>query len=242
MKLPCKVVEDLLPLHYDGVCSQESKELVKAHLNDCPQCSRVLKDLQFEANRSEIAGEDLGLLKRIASEWKKSKRSSLKKGICITLAALLLVTAVLVSVWYFSYAKYYFQMADKMEPTPDHDDYFTSSHYCVESDGYRYELWLPIVLSDCGFARVMDDNGMVMFIYPGVGGDVDVSVVLTYGSGSFIKVWLNSDLTPNYEDHKVPVRTDSEKELILDLLDEKRNEIIDMLDAIHKQWGIQYLN
>lgn len=242
MKLPCKVVEDMLPLYYDGVCSQESKELVESHLIDCPQCSRVFKDLHYEINRSKETAEDLRPLKKIAGEWKKSNRSALKKGICITLVAVLLVVTVLVGVWYFGYAKFYFQMVDIMEPTSDNDSFFTSSNYCIVRDGYRYEVWLPIVLSDSGFARVINENGMVMFIYPGVGGDVDVSVVLTYGTSSFIKVWLNPDLTPNYEEHKVPVRTDAEKELIQNLLNEKRGEIIDMFDAIRNFWGIRYIN
>ena len=32
MKLPCKVIEDMLPMYYDKVCSQESAALVEEHL------------------------------------------------------------------------------------------------------------------------------------------------------------------------------------------------------------------
>ena len=79
MKLPCKVIEDMLPLYYDGVCSQETTDLVMTHLNDCPQCSRVFHELHFEINCSEESTEDLQPLKKIAFEWKKSNRSSLKR-------------------------------------------------------------------------------------------------------------------------------------------------------------------
>ena len=35
MSLPCKVVEDLLPLYHDGVCSEESRILVEEHIQTC---------------------------------------------------------------------------------------------------------------------------------------------------------------------------------------------------------------
>lgn len=242
MKLPCKVIQDMLPMYYDGVCSQESRELVESHLSECQQCNRIYQDIQYEMHYADLSTEDLKPLKKIANEWKKSKRASLKKGACIALAAVFMLTVALVAVWYFSYAGFYYQMTDKMEPTSNNDQFFTSSDYALEKDGYRYEVWLPILLSDSGFARVMNDDGMVMFLYPGVGGDLEISVVLTHGTNSFIKVWLNPDLTPNYDAHKVPVRTDAEKVLIQNLLVERHNEITAMLEAIYDLWGIQYVH
>lgn len=38
MNLSCDVVMDLLPLYIDGLASQESGDLVKAHLRTCPDC------------------------------------------------------------------------------------------------------------------------------------------------------------------------------------------------------------
>lgn len=37
-KLPCGVVEDLLPLYIDGLCGEETKALVAEHLKNCPAC------------------------------------------------------------------------------------------------------------------------------------------------------------------------------------------------------------
>lgn len=45
-KLPCDVVQDLLPLYVDGVCSADSRQLVEAHLTDCADCRAMLADLQ----------------------------------------------------------------------------------------------------------------------------------------------------------------------------------------------------
>ena len=42
MKTNCKVIEDLLPLYIDEVCSDESKRLVEEHLEECDACSAKL--------------------------------------------------------------------------------------------------------------------------------------------------------------------------------------------------------
>ena len=38
MKLTCDIVQDLLPLYEDGICSPDSRAAVEAHLKTCPRC------------------------------------------------------------------------------------------------------------------------------------------------------------------------------------------------------------
>lgn len=241
MKLPCDIIEDMLPIYYDSVCSKESSEMIEAHLKECPACSAILSNLNVEFDIGKKKFDDISPLNKIVRKWKKSNQISMKKGVCITLSVLLLIASVLIGVWYFGYAKYYFHMANKMEQTPDEDAFFTSSDYTVERDGYRYEVWLPMVLSNSGFVRVMNENGLVMFLYPEYGGNIEVSIMLRDEEGTYIKVWLNTDLSPNYEEHTVPPRTDAEKNKIQKLLTEMEADIIDMFNGIHDIWGIQYL-
>lgn len=42
MKFDCKVIEDLLPLYCDNVCSNESRKLVEEHLLECKTCQAQL--------------------------------------------------------------------------------------------------------------------------------------------------------------------------------------------------------
>ena len=42
MKIPCKIIEDLLPLYKDDVCSAESKKVVAKHLDECEKCRRLI--------------------------------------------------------------------------------------------------------------------------------------------------------------------------------------------------------
>ena len=41
MKVTCKVIQDLLPLYVDGVCSPDTAALVEEHLKDCASCQEA---------------------------------------------------------------------------------------------------------------------------------------------------------------------------------------------------------
>lgn len=38
MKYPCNLIQDLIPLYLDGVCSNESSKIIEIHLNECAEC------------------------------------------------------------------------------------------------------------------------------------------------------------------------------------------------------------
>lgn len=46
MTLPCKIIEDLLPLYADGVCSEETRRAVESHLRECAACQSLLAQAQ----------------------------------------------------------------------------------------------------------------------------------------------------------------------------------------------------
>ena len=51
MKYSCKIIEDLLPIYIDNVCSEESRQLVEEHLSQCSKCRTLMQSisgLQFE--------------------------------------------------------------------------------------------------------------------------------------------------------------------------------------------------
>ena len=41
----CEIINDLLPLYVDGVCSEETKKEVEEHLKTCPACRKVYHDM-----------------------------------------------------------------------------------------------------------------------------------------------------------------------------------------------------
>ena len=46
MNKNCEIVQDLLPLYIDDVCSETSREMIREHLSGCPDCTKLLKQMQ----------------------------------------------------------------------------------------------------------------------------------------------------------------------------------------------------
>ena len=45
-KQSCNIVQDLLPLYIDEACSEESREMVEAHLKECEACREVFEQMK----------------------------------------------------------------------------------------------------------------------------------------------------------------------------------------------------
>lgn len=75
MKLSCQIVQDLLPLYEDEVCSEDSREAVQAHLCECEACrslcSQALPRMISEDRPQEEAAVKQGLSK-IRRRWRLS--------------------------------------------------------------------------------------------------------------------------------------------------------------------------
>lgn len=73
MKLSCKVIEDMLPMYYDKVCSADTAALVEEHLRNCPNCSRVLTELRGDIEIPIEKPDDIRPLKKLQKSYKKMK-------------------------------------------------------------------------------------------------------------------------------------------------------------------------
>jgi hypothetical protein len=82
----CEIVEDLLPLYVDGVCSQESRNLVSQHTAECASCRGKLA--QLENHTVETTLHDQGKQVVLRHE-KAAKRKSVQVG--IIMSAILMV-------------------------------------------------------------------------------------------------------------------------------------------------------
>lgn len=232
MKLPCTVIEDMLPLYIDGICADETEALVEEHLCQCPKCCDMMEKMRTTMALPEEP-ENLKPLQAIQKQWEKSKRTALQKGICLALAALVLVVSVLSGVWYGSYGKYYYRIAQHMDPVPEEAVDMGSADGMKEIGGYRIGVWIPPVLSNSGFIRVTAENGRVLFVYPQVGGGYEYRVSVLEDQNHSYFIWLYDDLTANYEDHPLPARTESERARIDQLLVEQKEEIQAILAAVN---------
>lgn len=88
---PCEVIEDLMPLYIDEVCSASSKELVTKHLENCGKCHKKYMAMK----NSELVADEAIELEH--SYFKKFKRQmQIKELLGISLIWLLWLGGI----WY----------------------------------------------------------------------------------------------------------------------------------------------
>ena len=81
-EISCNIIEDLLPLYYDNVCSEESRRLVEDHLSGCVQCREMLTTIKSEVE-VPLVMDEAETIKRIAKKWKADKVTSFLQGGCV---------------------------------------------------------------------------------------------------------------------------------------------------------------
>ena len=91
MTVNCEVVQDLLALYHDGVCSKTSREMVEAHLQECEVCKKMLADMDEDIMPEAL--EEAKPLVSIQIKWNKEKRKVFLKGLAIA-SCLFLILAV----------------------------------------------------------------------------------------------------------------------------------------------------
>lgn len=96
MRLPCEVIEDLLALYHDDVCSEQTKEIVEEHLTQCDSCKEKLNQIEEELKFPKQDYEAVDTLKKI----KKKVKIKEIRGILITVAILVVFMTVFYQLQY----------------------------------------------------------------------------------------------------------------------------------------------
>lgn len=111
----CGIIQDLLPLYHDGVCSPESRAEVEEHLKTCPDCRAVLAAMDAPLPEVEkVAADDVAAVKQLSGAWKRDKRRAWWKGALIAAA----VCALLAGLWAAATQLYVFPVdPEKIEIT-----------------------------------------------------------------------------------------------------------------------------
>ena len=80
MKTSCKIIEDLLPMYHDGICSEESSALIEEHLRECPNCSQILASLRGEIQlEKDMPADDLKPLEEIQQQIEQTKQNPYRR-------------------------------------------------------------------------------------------------------------------------------------------------------------------
>lgn len=88
MKYACNLIKDLLPLYHDEVCSEESKQAVEEHFEECQDCQEYYKKLN-ESDIVELASFDEKMEEKKVESLKKVRRKLRKRDILFAIVAVL---------------------------------------------------------------------------------------------------------------------------------------------------------
>lgn len=87
MKIKCDVIEDLLPLYIDEICSNESKIIIEEHLKECKLCNN-----KFMIQKGELIVDDDDIKENLKS---KEPFKKIWKSQMISLIAMLFIIPLL---------------------------------------------------------------------------------------------------------------------------------------------------
>jgi len=156
MSMQCKIIEDLLPLYHDSVCSAESRQMVEEHLSQCEACRHLLDQIDGEII-SPAKDTDMKILKGISKEVRKGRKKAFITGISITLAVVLLLFIGASAWWYCHEYAYYSAFAEEGKAaastyeTEKKESLQQENNYVWCDDTYQYHVVVPNFLSDNGF-------------------------------------------------------------------------------------------
>lgn len=78
MKYQCDLVQDLLPLYQDHICSEASRQIVEEHLQECEKCSGTAKQMQDVSLENQLTDERNVVL---SAHRKQENRKSVMIGV-----------------------------------------------------------------------------------------------------------------------------------------------------------------
>ena len=128
MKLPCYLVQDLLPLYKDHVCDEQTSADVAEHLSDCAACSALLAEMDAPPQETAVQEEQAAEAAEALSTVKKNLRAQQVK---ITLAA---VGGLLALICAFFGWRYW--MMHSYVDLPVEDLVVEETHEVLPSDSY----------------------------------------------------------------------------------------------------------
>lgn len=94
MDVTCNVIEDLLPLYADGICSEDTRTIIEHHVAVCPECREKLEAMTAKLEKNEKKA-------KIDNPFKKVKNHYLRL-VTVTLLVCAVIIVPLVGVWYLS--------------------------------------------------------------------------------------------------------------------------------------------
>ena len=237
--LPCNVIIDLLPLYNEGGCSEESRQIVEEHLQNCENCRELCGNIPIPVKEDPPKPSESETFRKISRKLKKSRYSKL---ISTVLCVFLVGLTILTGAWYYTTYLPYKRLAKNLSS----DRSF--GHLFSDYSGMQERYWLHIAMPNYlnfhgGYAAVNLRSDFVSDpTYNPPGMLVWISNKETkYGIHIFEKntiyqMYVDKDVNYIPDD----TLTDEMNEKCRELLEQHREEAEGLMKAAQDKWG-EYL-
>lgn len=180
----CEVIQDLLPLYIDKICSDESRHMVSEHLESCDACRRLYENMSksVEQDAAEPELDSKRAFRAIHYKWKIKKMAII--CVSVVLTALVVFSGCMVVQNVSSVHDYFFPVTYvNLRDIPDDDEWhrirFENSDVLVfDSIFYEKEVTLDGNSDGAVDIRIFDRNGTIVLdertLQPGKSLDLEV--------------------------------------------------------------------
>lgn len=142
MKCNCGIIKDLLPLYVDQVCSDDSKELINAHLPECENCKSYLNSLRASQD-VEAAAYDEEKEQRKVKMMRGMKKKIVSRNILVAVFTILILGIAGTSgIHYLKRTTVPIPVTKQMEVVYENDDLVlhVTDAIWTEASGVRFTL------------------------------------------------------------------------------------------------------
>lgn len=88
--MKCNIARDLLPLYFDGLCSEETGKQLEEHMEHCENCRQLKRELESERNCPDEDQEWDQTIAPLKKVRKKMQRKNVLIAVCVCLLLLLI--------------------------------------------------------------------------------------------------------------------------------------------------------
>ena len=129
----CEVIRDLLPLYEDGAASEESQELVRTHLKDCPACREELRKMRTPI--SLPPDEDEEAVKRYLARQAELRRKENRR---LAMIGIPLVAVLVFCLCYALIPRSWSGVSGGVEPDRIMG---TCTYFVFRNDAPTFDIW-----------------------------------------------------------------------------------------------------
>lgn len=144
MKITCDVIKDILPLYIENMVSEDTRQIVKEHIDNCEDCKMQLEKMSSSINLP--IDTDIGPLKKLQSDIRKKKFQSIVFTIMLTAVILIALVGFLTAPEYIPYHEGLVSVMENDDGTAialfsdEVTGYDIDVNASDKSDGYVYSI------------------------------------------------------------------------------------------------------